>query len=104
MVDILLALSSGPTVYVMIPPPCYLDDQYDIQQDVVNDIYPSLIPEMVGGIVQIIDNFSKMGGRDLTKPNLLADYVHPNDQGYTVIAKNVLENVFPEIYEELYPE
>ena len=41
-----------------------------------------------------------MGGRDLTEPNLFADYVHPNDQGYTIIAKNVLEIVFPEIYEE----
>ena len=100
MIDIFLELPSGPKVYVMIPPPCYLDDQFDIQQDVVNDIFPSLIPEMVGGKVQIIDNFSTMGGRDLTEPNLFADYVHPNDQGYTIIAKNVLEIVFPEIYEE----
>ena len=40
------SLKHKPEVFVMIPPPIYLDMQYKVQQKVVNQIYPKLIPEI----------------------------------------------------------
>ena len=47
MVQTYLDLKSKPQVFVMIPPPLYEDGKFGINQKVINEIYPQLIPSIV---------------------------------------------------------
>lgn len=114
MIDIVKGLgttSAGPKIYAMIPPP--LMQQYSIgaNQTVINSVYPKLIPliEKAGNINGLIDVYTGMGGVtdwhakfppscQLSSPwppcawwcdKQSCDQCHPNDNGYTNMAKVV---------------
>ena len=44
MINIFKNLDSKPEVYVMIPPPLYQDGVYSMEQKVINEVFPELIP------------------------------------------------------------
>ena len=81
--------TSKPDLYLMISPPLYKEDQFGIDQTVVNELIPELIPMIAQNlsitnniIVNVIDIFNTLGGASLTEPQMFADFCHPNDQGY----------------------
>ena len=39
-----LAMDSKPELYLMIPPPLYEDTAYKMNQTVINEVFPELIP------------------------------------------------------------
>ena len=47
MVQTYLDLKSKPQVFVMIPPPLCEDGKFGLNQKVINEIYPQLIPSIV---------------------------------------------------------
>lgn len=91
-------------IFICIPPPLYLAAAYNIQQHVVNNELPRLIP-MIGQMTnsEVIDIFHAMGGKKLTKRHLFIndslpikwpnDGCHPNDLGYKVIARTVAKAI-----------
>jgi lysophospholipase L1-like esterase len=42
-------------------------------------------------IVNVIDIFNTLGGEDLTKPEMFADFCHPNDLGMKTIAQKIYQ-------------
>ena len=46
MVKSFQAMIPPPNIYIMIPPPLYIKDVYKMNQTVINDIYPILIPQI----------------------------------------------------------
>ena len=77
-------IPSQPTVFVMIPPPIYKDGVFDMKQDVINKIFPVVIRQLAFECFkfdqnQVIDLFSALGGEQLSKPELLVDFCHPNN-------------------------
>jgi len=72
MAQSFLNLPSKPKLYIMIPPPVYLNkNKYEISQEVVNQLFPVLIPKIglsLGlGPDQIINVFDALGGARLDK-------------------------------------
>ena len=93
-------LPSKPKIYVMIPPPIYketLDSIYQIEfwgaEEKINALYPVAIPMMADkmGIPkdQVIDLFTPFGGAENKYPFLYEDGLHPNDEGYKVMARTI---------------
>jgi acyl-CoA thioesterase-1 len=82
MVKSFQAMKPQPEIFIMIPPPLYKDGVYLMNQTVINEIYPKLIPEIakqanING-AHIVDLFGRMGGKDLSMPDLFFDGCHPN--------------------------
>ena len=46
MVKSFQALTPPPDIYMMIPPPLYIDKSFGISQKPINDVYPTLIPKI----------------------------------------------------------
>ena len=44
MIKSFVDLDSKPQVYVMVPPPLYLDNAYQMNQQVINEVFPQLVP------------------------------------------------------------
>ena len=91
MVQTYLDSKSKPDVFVMIPPPLYIDGIFDeMNQKVINELLPQLIPSIVQKIgndkVHIINLNEGMGGSNMDQQDLFSDGCHPNDQGYERIA------------------
>jgi len=82
------ALPTKPQVYIMTPPPLYPPDPYDMNQTVINVLFPVLIPSIAksAGNVSVIDVFDALGGANLTQPGITCDGCHPVDKGYVEIA------------------
>ena len=97
MAKTFMKLDSNPQVYFMIPPPLYIEGICHLQQSVINDTLPELIPKIAKklGLSEhhIINNFEALGGHDLSCPELMYDGIHPNDDGYAVIAQNVFKTI-----------
>ena len=91
-----LLKSTNAKLYLMIPPPLYKETFWKMNQTVINDIFPKLIPEIASEISAngVIDLFQAFGGTNLTMSNFLADGCHPNDQGYQLIAETIYGDVF----------
>jgi lysophospholipase L1-like esterase len=86
----------------MIPPPLYKDGQFDIQQNVINKIYPKIIPKLAFEELnfdqgQIINLFEAIGGENLTRPEFFDDFCHPNNEGYEAIAEEVSKHIMSHI-------
>ena len=64
-----LSMPSNPSLYLMIPPPLYQDHAYQMNQTVINSVFPSLIPRIAKELElpgdRVIDIMGAMGGRDL---------------------------------------
>ena len=92
-----MMLESKPEIYLMVPPPLYIEGICHLRQCIINDTLPKLIPKIAKKLgldeSHIIDNFSALGGHDLSCPELFHDGIHPNDDGYAVIAQNAFKTV-----------
>lgn len=73
----------------MIPPPLFEPYPYQMQESVINTIYP-VLDRVISSWqnVGIIDNYSIMEGNDLT-----VDGCHPGEEGHTLIAQNVADAI-----------
>lgn len=102
--------SAGPKVYVAVPPPLMQQGAYGMNQTVINTVFPMLVPA-IGKQNNVptkpIDTFTALGGeaswakdypKSCTKTSDLkscplfcddqsCDQCHPNDDGYTQMAK-----------------
>lgn len=66
MVHTFMKLESRPEIFLMIPPPLYIEGICHLQQSVLNETLPKLIP-MIGKKLgldddHIINNFESLGG------------------------------------------
>lgn len=87
MISAFRSLPSKPKVFVMIPPPLYPPDPYDMNSTVINGVLPKLLPEIAAqGGAGVIDVFDALGGANLTQPGITCDGCHPVDKGYIEIA------------------
>jgi len=100
-----------PTIYTAIPPPLMQQGAYGMNQTVINDVLPALVPKINAAAninTKIIDVFSALGGeanwRDdypsscttsstcsgckcpLFCDQQSCDQCHPDDNGYTAMA------------------
>ena len=87
----------------MVPPPAYQEGAYQMDQHVVNEVLPEVIPEIAkeAGLSEthVIDIFNVLGGKDLKQWQFFCDSqrcdaVHPNDAGYNRLAAKVYRDVF----------
>ena len=69
-------LDSKPDLFVMIPPPLYINGAVE-QQKVISQIFPELIPSLAEKLGlrddKVIDIFSAMGGADYNRYELFCD-------------------------------
>mmetsp|Transcript_15985 Transcript_15985/g.32712 ORF Transcript_15985/g.32712 Transcript_15985/m.32712 type:complete len:164 (+) Transcript_15985:319-810(+) len=106
MATSLLNMGSAPTLQVMVPPPLYEDNVYNMSQTVINAVLPEIIPSDVVTLLQLswgnervpdeISIFKSLGGAELQKYEALCDFqscdsCHPNDAGYNAIALTVFK-------------
>jgi len=94
-------LSSKPDVLLMEPPPCYQDGVYGgHNQTIINKLLPSMLPQIArsSGLRPPIDVFGNFMARcpqlvlstcDLMGGVFHNDALHPNDEGYRLIAMSV---------------
>ena len=89
MITTFQALPGSPDVYTTIPVPNYKNGVYGMNQTVINDIFPALVPEIASEMTKhaALDIFDCMGGKGLTHPELIADGCHPNAAGYSFLAQ-----------------
>jgi acyl-CoA thioesterase I len=89
MVDHFAQLASHPTVYLALPPHAY-DNTYQISGAVIHDeIIPVIEQVAAEKHLATIDIDAPTSG----KQNLFTDGVHPNDQGYVVVAKAMYDGL-----------
>ena len=81
-------IPSKPDIYVTTPVPNYKNGVYGMNQTVINDIFPAVLPEIASELTvhKTLDIFNCMGGKGLTHPELIADGCHPNAAGYIFLA------------------
>mmetsp|Transcript_64106 Transcript_64106/g.151687 ORF Transcript_64106/g.151687 Transcript_64106/m.151687 type:complete len:307 (-) Transcript_64106:31-951(-) len=101
--------AAGPEIYVAIPPPLMALDAYGMNQTVINDVFPTLIPAINAANKlpnPAIDVFTAMGGASKSQfpkggctlqtesvagckyfcDSQSCDQCHPNDDGYKLLA------------------
>lgn len=103
-----------PEIFIMIPPPIMRDMcSGGIHQHMVNSVYPKLVPQIQSAnpeVTGVIDLYSKFGGTAEWRKQFpiggcsaqssfgfcalycdmqSCDQCHPNDQGYSVVARDV---------------
>ena len=64
-----------------------------MRQKITNGVFPTLLPQIAknAGVPKenIINFFTLMGGKNLTKPELFPDFIHSNDKGYHFMAEEI---------------
>jgi len=118
MVDIVNKLGTGsapPKIYAMIPPALMAQYSIGANQTVINSVFPKLVPliQKAGKVLGPIDVFTGMGGvsdweTKFPKKCVLnstfapctwwcdaqsCDQCHPNNDGYTQLAKVLLKGL-----------
>jgi len=85
------SLPSKPKVFVILPPPLYPPFPYEMNETVINEIFPVLLPEIasVSGATGVIDVFSALGGAALSQPGITCDGCHPVNPGYLEAAQTI---------------
>ena len=99
-------LPSKPQIFVMIPPPSYWLTMYDIRQDLTNDVFPKLIPQLAhevgiddSHIIDINGMFRrKMDAQDSKIDGLfcsprVCDGIHPTRKGERMMAEEVYRKI-----------
>lgn len=101
MIESFASLASSPKIYLNIPPPLYADGIYSMNQTIINEVFPLLVPAIAeeSGVEGVIDVFSALGGADLTDYQFFCDgqncdQCHPNDAGYVVLGATVYKTLF----------
>ena len=102
MANIFLGMDSNPDLHIMVPPPLYQNGLWSMNQTIINDILPDLIPKIAKELGQednVISIFEAMGGKDLDAWQYLCngqscDGCHPNDAGYSQLASIVYRHLF----------
>jgi acyl-CoA thioesterase I len=93
MIQQLKKLKSNPEVFLMIPPPLF-QPVYDMNQTVINNIFPSLMCDLASVMgLTIIDIYSavKAEAETGTPTNeILCDGCHPTAYGNDILAKTML--------------
>jgi len=97
-----LGRGDRPRVLVAVPPPLYVEGVYGfMQQRVINEQYPELIPKIARqnklsapaiSVHEVFQRHCPVKG-DNTTCNWISDGVHPNDAGYLVIARTMMEAI-----------
>mmetsp|Transcript_34126 Transcript_34126/g.94361 ORF Transcript_34126/g.94361 Transcript_34126/m.94361 type:complete len:462 (-) Transcript_34126:146-1531(-) len=102
LINVYLNLESKPQVYIAEPPPMYRGGTYVSYffPSVVNRVYPDLLPQIacaptvpLHGVFRTHCPLASEMTELSTCEWLVADGVHPNDVGYGVIAKTVMETI-----------
>ena len=102
MINEFVSPTNPPKIYISIPPPLYTDGVYEMDQQVINERLPVLIPSIAASnanVTGVVDVFNAMGGAGLTKYELFCnlqscDECHPNDLGYSLMATVFYKAVF----------
>lgn len=94
LVDELLGGAGSPEIYLMIPPKAYPGDEGVI----IYGIRDTIIRDEVGEIVRDVAKEKGIGLIDLYSvtehhPEYFKDGVHPNQQGYEVIAEEIYRQI-----------
>eukprot|EP00747_Dinoflagellata_sp_TGD_P186482 gnl/TRDRNA2_/TRDRNA2_43508_c0_seq1.p1 gnl/TRDRNA2_/TRDRNA2_43508_c0~~gnl/TRDRNA2_/TRDRNA2_43508_c0_seq1.p1 ORF type:complete len:899 (+),score=160.72 gnl/TRDRNA2_/TRDRNA2_43508_c0_seq1:56-2698(+) len=119
-VEFLERTSPRPYVYLIAPPPVYVKDSMEIQQDVINTEVPAAVtrvataaahvindpieawakkhkkelPADVLAATEVVDAFNHLGGIELRRRSYFAeDGVHPNERGTKLLAYVVFGNI-----------
>lgn len=89
MISTFSSLATKPKIFVMIPPPLYPPNPYDMNSTVINSEFPVLLRQIASqaGVAGVIDVFNALGGANLTQPGITCDGCHPVDKGYIEIAQ-----------------
>merc|ERR1712087_866991 len=88
----------SPLVLVAVPPPLYLEGKYGFQQRVINSVLPRRIAGIANSskcpipipVFQTFEQRCNLQGPLSSCDWMNEDGVHPNDAGYTAIARTVL--------------
>jgi hypothetical protein len=77
MATTFMNLENKPDLYIMIPPPLYKDGDYNMNQTVINKIFPELIPEIAKQLDleddKVIDIYNILGGSEMNKFEMFCD-------------------------------
>jgi acyl-CoA thioesterase-1 len=94
MIQQLRALPSKPEVYVMIPPPLYEPYPFEMNQTIINDIYPVVMRDiaLVMG-AQNIDIYSAFRDAESSGDKLTCDGCHPTDAANDIIATTIAATI-----------
>jgi acyl-CoA thioesterase I len=99
------ALPTKPVIFVCVPPPYYAKESlFGIQGDIINKELPRIVPKIAKAAgTRLVNIFHFMGGDKMDKEELLFnkskpigwpnDGIHPNDDGYEVIANQVSASI-----------
>jgi acyl-CoA thioesterase-1 len=94
-------LPSKPALFLIIPPPLYVDHFFNMSQDVINKELPVIVKDIAAEVgARIIDAFTLLGGSKLDKSKLFADHCHPNDLGYELMGRTVACSVLDYVNKE----
>jgi lysophospholipase L1-like esterase len=94
MIQTLQALPTRPKVMVNIPPPLCSPYPFEMSSDVINFLFPSLVPKIAALAfnVTVVDVFAALGGANCTVPglaNTTCDGCHPNVPAAHILAETV---------------
>lgn len=89
------ALSTKPVIFLCVPPPYYAKESlFGIQGDIINNELPRIIPKIAKAAgIRLVNIYHFLGGENMDKENMFSDGLHPNDDGYEVIANQVSASI-----------
>lgn len=89
MIRSLRSLRPAPRVFIMVPPPLYEPYPFDMNQTIINNVFPSLIRDISAVMdTEIVDIFSAFNSSDL-----LCDGCHPTAEGNAIIANEIFKSI-----------
>lgn len=94
LVEELQAIESHPKIYIMIPPEAFPRDDgeiiYGISNDIIRDEIGRIVREVAAETgVNVIDLYAVTENH----PEYFTDGLHPNKEGYAVVARTVYEQI-----------
>ncbi len=76
-------------IFIMVPPPITIPNVFDMNQTIINQIFPTLVPNIANVTsVKLIDLFTPMSATDYT-----CDGCHPTHAGNEVISDTMYEAI-----------
>lgn len=89
MVNILRKLQPVPKIYLIVPPPLYKPYPYQMNQTIINNIYPNLIRDIARVVdAEVIDVFSSFSDSTQT-----CDGCHPTAEGNNRISNTIYKKL-----------
>ena len=83
-------LPSSPRIYICYPPPVYAVVAGITDTRIKNEVIPKIAQVAAKNGVEVIDIYSALSN----KKALFPDYVHPNKEGASVLARAVYETIY----------